>query len=236
MFAGGRLIRSQYHLHRLATQQRQHLPHLQQNLHRQLHCSSRACLTPAHSTPTSHNRRAAIDPVTLFLATAVSAGIAYVASTYVDSHTVALPASTESESSRSSSAPAAQELQLAMASQMPPGRPGNLTPDQEAKLKEMWHDTLEVFGVTHDHKPSTSEAETASTAADSTETKKKRKSRLSLFGKKKGKEDAGNTGDGDNDKHGQTREYQQALSSQTPSQLRDAFWSMTKHDLSLIHI
>ncbi|KAI9773466.1 MAG: hypothetical protein M1840_007683 [Geoglossum simile] len=34
----------------------------------------------------------------------------------------------------------------------------------------------------------------------------------------------------ENDKYGQTKEFQQALASQTPEDLRAAFWSMVKHD------
>ncbi|KAK5172880.1 phosphatidylinositol transfer protein csr1 [Saxophila tyrrhenica] len=111
-----------------------------------------------------------------------------------------------------------------MAPNMPPGRPGNLTADQETKLKEMWLAVLEVFGVAHEPSQSNGTA----TPSDSTTTpdKKKKKSRLSLLGKKD-KHDADGV---DNDKHGQTREFQQALASQSPEALREAFWSMSKHD------
>ncbi|KAK5107223.1 hypothetical protein LTR62_001631 [Meristemomyces frigidus] len=115
-----------------------------------------------------------------------------------------------------------------MATQTPPGRPGNLTPDQEARLKEMWAVTLEVFGVMHDP----DHADTNGTAKPPSEaTTEKKKSKLSLFGKKKNRLSTASTNSTEgNDKHGQNQEFQQALASQTPEQLREAFWSMTKHD------
>ena len=119
-----------------------------------------------------------------------------------------------------------------MAPSMPPGRPGNLTVDQEAKLKEMWIATLDVFGVAHE--PAQANG-TPTPAGESTPEKKKKKSRLSMFKKDKHGRDRADSdvsiGDsGENDKHGQTKEFQQALTSQTPESLREAFWSMSKHD------
>lgn len=111
---------------------------------------------------------------------------------------------------------------------MPPGRPGNLTADQEAKLKEMWIATLDVFGVSHEKEAHTNG--TATSSADSApDAKKKKKSRLSLFKNKDKHAEDMSEAEG-NDKHGQKLEFQQALASQTPESLRDAFWSMSKHD------
>lgn len=120
-----------------------------------------------------------------------------------------------------------------MATPIPPGRPGNLTSDQEAKLKDMWAATLDVFGVSKDDTPhANGTTAPTSTSPDSPDKKKKRKSRLSLFGKKKKENDGPDGAEvaDDNDKHNQTRDFQQALASQSPESLREAFWSMTKHD------
>jgi hypothetical protein len=116
-----------------------------------------------------------------------------------------------------------------MAPSMPPGRPGTLTADQEAKLKEMWQQTLEIFGVSHEeHANGTS---TPSGTDSTPDAKKKKKGRLSMFHRRDKSEDLSSSGaDGDNDKHGQTKEFQQALASQSPESLREAFWSMSKHD------
>ncbi|KAK3677387.1 phosphatidylinositol transfer protein csr1 [Recurvomyces mirabilis] len=171
----------------------------------------------------------AIDPITLLATAAISAGIAYFATAYID---------IEKNTDPTGAAEVADEAQVArgeleaddMAAQIPPGRPGNLTPDQEVKLREMWSATLDVFGVAHetDHTESNGTSTPSSEAAPET----KKKSRMSLFGKKKNRlSTASTTSDGDtNDKYGQTKEFQQALASQTPEQLREAFWSMTKHD------
>lgn len=127
----------------------------------------------------------------------------------------------------------------AMAAQMPPGRPGNLTPEQEEKLKEMWAQTLDIFGVSRDE--ANSGIATPSSKRSESPDVKKKKSRLSMFRKKDksgtaGEEDHNNmngattTSSTENDKHGQTKAYREALASHTPDELRDAFWSMTKHD------
>ncbi|KAK5126467.1 hypothetical protein LTR85_010703 [Meristemomyces frigidus] len=111
---------------------------------------------------------------------------------------------------------------------MPPGRPGNLTADQTEKLKEMWAATLDVFGVAHEPGAANGTATPSSDTA-STDPKQKKKKRLSLF-KKKDKDAGSDASSTDNDKHGQNKEFQQALASQTPEELREAFWSMAKHD------
>lgn len=107
----------------------------------------------------------------------------------------------------------------------PPGRPGTLTPEQEVKLKEFWIATLDVFGVTHEGTATNGPASGTATPSDD---KQKKKSRLSMFGKKH-KDEAADSSDGE-DKHGQNKEFKQALASQSPEALRAAFWSMVKHD------
>ena len=121
--------------------------------------------------------------------------------------------------------PSAQPLDLAMAPQIEPGRLGNLSPDQEAKLKEMWGAVLEIFGVAHDEHQTNGTAP----AVKHADPAPKPKARKSLFGKKDKAEVNGTTG-GDNDKHGQTKDFQKAIASHTPEELRQAFWEMTKHD------
>ena len=143
---------------------------------------------------------------------------------------------------------------------MPPGRLGNLTPEQEAKLREFWVAVLQVFGVVSDEEleevngrvlPDAGGHEANSEGMSTPDgqikpknpgTQKKRKKHLGLFGKKSHKDpesqssaDADTTsssasvGDFD-DKYGQNKQFKQALASQTPEDLRTAFWSMVKHD------
>lgn len=139
---------------------------------------------------------------------------------------------------------------LGMPSQIQPGRPGNLTADQEAKLRELWALTLKVFGVTGERTsldtpngaamPTPASSESASLSTPD----KKKKGRLSLFSKKlKDDADSGSTASSgaatpidlsaltdEDDKHGQTKAYREALAKSSPEELRNAFWSMTKHD------
>lgn len=176
-----------------------------------------------HRTPRA--QRSGIDSTTLLVAAVLSFGAAYFGVKY--SQTPSSPdIQSEYSEQKATVALSAQQYNLVMAPQMPPGRPGNLTAEQEAKLKEMWAATLDVFGVAHEHAAATS----ASPASTETPDKKKKKGRLGLFSKKGKEDDNGDAGGVDNDKHGQTKEFQQALASQSPESLRDAFWSMSKHD------
>ncbi|KAK0787987.1 phosphatidylinositol transfer protein csr1 [Friedmanniomyces endolithicus] len=197
----------------------------------------RTASRPVHTYARRRVISSAIDPLTLLVAATVSVGIAYLATSYQVSDQATDTGAKPTEDKAIARKPCIREEEEdEMAAQQVPGRPGNLTPDQEAKLKEMWAATLEVFGVIHERV--SLEANGASNPAStddttSTEPKKKHRSRLSLgLGRKKDKA-SGKENDPDtngNDKHGQNRDFQAALASQTPAQLREAFWSMTKHD------
>ena len=127
-----------------------------------------------------------------------------------------------------------------------PGRPGNLTADQEEKLQEMWTATLSVFGVTvlGDDKDGDAASMAGSENPDQADqqartgtlgSEKKKKKRINMFGRKTRdgttSEDAAevSTATGD-DKYGQAKAYHKLLDSQSPEDLRKAFWSMVKHD------
>ncbi|KAH0544011.1 hypothetical protein FGG08_001779 [Glutinoglossum americanum] len=147
-----------------------------------------------------------------------------------------------------------------------PGRPGTLTPEQEAKLHQFWQVTLKVFGVYGGNGgyrfnsingvevgENNGEADMTSSdiqqkqEADSRSLEKKKKKK-SFFSRKRPQKDsetqtASATSDAtsnastfisptveENDKYGQTKEFQQALASQTPEDLRAVFWNMVKHD------
>jgi hypothetical protein len=134
-----------------------------------------------------------------------------------------------------------------MAPNTPPGRPGTLSPEQEVKLRELWTATLKVFGEYEPAGADVNGAETtpavASDAASEKDGKKeKKKSKLNVFKRNKDKDGKGSSGTGtpsdasslsiadEDDKHGQTKEAKAALASTSPEDLRDAFWSMVKHD------
>jgi hypothetical protein len=127
-----------------------------------------------------------------------------------------------------------------------PGRPGNLTPEQERKLQEMWTATLKVFGVPGLSNGSNGDAAsmTGSESLKQAEkqsragtggSEKKSKQRISLFSRKHHDDPEDKVADGafamdGDDKYGQTREFHKVLATQSPEDLRTAFWSMVKHD------
>lgn len=124
-----------------------------------------------------------------------------------------------------------------------PGRVGNLTPEQEEKLKEFWIATLQVFGVI-DSKDQNGNAEVAAASrarSDTSDSKKPKKKRFSILRRNNHDNDADSvastdsgsktpTGTADDDKYGQTKEFHEAIASLSPESLRAAFWSMVKHD------
>lgn len=151
----------------------------------------------------------------------MSVGVAYVGLLYTSSGQRAQPED-------ASLAPAGVERVSDMAPYgNAPGRPGNLTPDQTAKLKDMWIALSDIAGISHHGASATANGAATPTNESTADTTPKKKSRFG-FGRKKDKDD--DAQGVDNDKHGQVKEYQQALASLTPEQLRDALWSMSKHD------
>lgn len=141
-----------------------------------------------------------------------------------------------------------------MAPNTPAGRPGTLTAEEEKKLRELWAVTLKVFGVeTHAHVEEANGVEPAAEATPvvdekATDGKKdKKKSRLNVFRRHKGEKDAeveskpastatsaADIGSlsisAEDDKFGQTADFKAALANTAPEELRQAFWSMVKHD------
>lgn len=126
------------------------------------------------------------------------------------------------------------------------GRPGNLTPEEEAKLREMWTATFKVFGVpilsetkngdtlSTNGSESVEQAEQRS-GAGTMGSEKKKKKRVTLFGRKHHDDTSTENVDGATaadgiDKYGQAKAFHKVLDSQSPEDLRKAFWSMVKHD------
>lgn len=125
-----------------------------------------------------------------------------------------------------------------------PGRPGNLTAEQEAKLKEFWKTVFKVFGVSTS---SSAADDLLEEAEDDTQVNggpaapgKEKKKRRNVFSRKKknkeGKSDdtasttaSISTSDQD-DKYGQTKEFFEALANNTPEDLHRAFWTNVKSE------
>jgi hypothetical protein len=139
------------------------------------------------------------------------------------------------------------DLIYMMTGAVPPGRPGNLTPEQELQLREMWKVIGKLFGTTPilevlEVAP-TVEAVPAEKTIDA-EAGGKKKSRLSFFRRRNTDVDSTTTSGSTtpttaesltslssaNDKHGLAQAFKEAMANNTPDELREAFWSMVKHD------
>ncbi|KAI0475027.1 CRAL-TRIO domain-containing protein [Xylariaceae sp. FL0804] len=122
-----------------------------------------------------------------------------------------------------------------------PGRPGNLTPEEEEKLRKFWEMFLNVCGVLDDEAEADAPAPLATQGTmDTTASEKPKKKRMGLFKKKKdkGKESKTSekaTADGvkendPEDKWGENKAYHETLAKHTPEEIRATIWSMVKHD------
>jgi hypothetical protein len=129
---------------------------------------------------------------------------------------------------------------------MPPGRVGNLTPEQEEKLAELWRLIFQVCAVedeTADDDAATGvETPTAlQNQSPTTGSDKPKKKRLGLF-KKKDKKDKENSSpdkvmlaenlkeNDPDDKYGHNKIFQETLANRTPASIRSSLWSMMKLD------
>ena len=120
----------------------------------------------------------------------------------------------------------------------PPGHLGNLTAEQDLKLREFWAATLRVFGVEDPQHASGTDTPLTDDAKSEIDVKDggKSKKRFGVFKRHKDK-DSGNGSVHDpnhhkdsDDKYGQQKEFQETLATQTPESLRAAFWTMVKAD------
>lgn len=123
-----------------------------------------------------------------------------------------------------------------------PGRPGNLTPEQEEKLRKFWELFFQTCGVlaSDDATPTGAETPTSVEAQGKTATgSEKPKKRLGLFNKKKKDKENGSGSDSaavdakaddPEDKYGENKAYYETLAKHTPEEIRSTIWSMVKHD------
>jgi hypothetical protein len=136
------------------------------------------------------------------------------------------------------------------AKDMPAGRPGNLTVEQEDKLRKLWTHLLQIYGVSIDEAGGSSgvapsqPASSQKTAATTAKAEKPKKKRISLFSRKSNKNvesesepteqpstiESRPKGSDLDDKYGQTKQFYDTLASQSPELLRSTFWGMVKHD------
>jgi len=117
------------------------------------------------------------------------------------------------------------------------GHLGNLTPEQEQKLRQLWNAFFKVCGIADDSGSSvgSATAETSSKAPSVKESESPQKKRFSLFrwGGNESAESSNGSRDAtpdDNDKYGQTKDYHKTLKNNSPDSIRQTIWSMVKHD------
>lgn len=125
-----------------------------------------------------------------------------------------------------------------------PGRVGNLTPEQEEKLRELWAAIFKVCAVGEQPvEDAASPAAPAALADKSNAKDKPKKRRITLFSKKgqkdKGDSDSASTASGvssalkeddADDKYGQNKQFYDTLANASPESIRATIWSMVKHD------
>lgn len=115
-----------------------------------------------------------------------------------------------------------------------PGHIGNLTPEQEEKLRRLWIAIAKLCAVDGSD-AADSRAESPPTAEEPDQSQKRR---FSLFRRKQAESptsvavniDDTKEGADDGDKYGQTKQFLKTLASQTPETIRETIWSMVKQD------
>lgn len=122
-----------------------------------------------------------------------------------------------------------------MAAQIPAGRPGNLTPEQEDKLRQLWLSVFQLCGVAENNEPSSLEASAQESVATA-DSEAHKKKRFGLFRKNRGDSKSSSTADhapkegGEDDKYGQTKQFHETLAKHSPETIRETIWTMVKHD------
>ncbi|RMZ85379.1 hypothetical protein DV737_g767, partial [Chaetothyriales sp. CBS 132003] len=112
----------------------------------------------------------------------------------------------------------------------PTGYRGNLTPEQEAKLRQLWLIVLTHFGVTNPDPTVTVASLAPAPVAETTETKAP-PAKKGFWGRKKEEPAPQTSGiDASDDKYGQVKEFYQTLEKYSPEAIREAFWTMLKAD------
>jgi hypothetical protein len=126
-----------------------------------------------------------------------------------------------------------------MALEIAEGRPGNLTSEQEEKLRKLWHALFQLFGVIDGEEEASNGVQAAPDAGQPSETEPQKKKRFGMFRSKKGNEAKAGTSSpstvdvavaNEDDKYGQTKQYHEALAKHSPEAIRETVWTMVKHD------
>ena len=125
-----------------------------------------------------------------------------------------------------------------------PGRVGNLTPEQEEKVRKLWAAIFQVCAV--GEQDDAASVESPAALSDKTNSKDKgdrgKKRKITLFSRKnKDKTDADSNSaasgvstsikaDDADDKYGQNKQFLDTLANTSPEVIRATLWAMIKHD------
>lgn len=125
-----------------------------------------------------------------------------------------------------------------------PGRVGNLTPEQEEKVRKLWAAIFQVCAV--GELDDAASVESPAALSDKTNAKDKgdkgKKKKISLFSRKnkdKTDSDSNSTASGvgasikaddADDKYGQNKQFLDTLANTSPEVIRATLWDMVKHD------
>lgn len=120
-------------------------------------------------------------------------------------------------------------LSDSMPDQIAPGHVGNLTPEQEEKLRQLWQSFFQLCGVVEDNGSAKADA-TARGKAEAAEAEGQKKRRFGVFKRKGNEKSTASSEAAEDDKYGQTKHFQEVLANHSPESIRETFWSMVKHD------
>ncbi|KAH7129322.1 CRAL-TRIO domain-containing protein [Dactylonectria estremocensis] len=124
-----------------------------------------------------------------------------------------------------------------MAYEVPPGRPDNLTPEQEEKLRKLWAAIFQLCGVADEDSASGVEIAIPKEDSNLADTDAPKKKRFGVFRKNRGDSKSGastpttdSPASAEDDKYGQTKQFHETLAKETPESIRATIWGMIKYD------
>ncbi|CCT67466.1 related to CSR1-phosphatidylinositol transfer protein [Fusarium fujikuroi] len=127
-----------------------------------------------------------------------------------------------------SNQPPPEEFEI-MSFQLPPGRPGNLTPEQEEKLRKLWAAVFQLTGVA-DEESSGANLLPQKEEASPAEADPKKKRGFGMFKKGKSGTSTPTEASAEEDKYNETKQFHETLANESPETIRHTIWSMVKHD------
>ncbi|PKS10863.1 hypothetical protein jhhlp_002620 [Lomentospora prolificans] len=143
--------------------------------------------------------------------------------------------------SLSDTATSPEILKTMAAGDILPGRPGNLTPDQEKSLRKLWSSVLRICHG-YDVEPTSLLPSSQASGSSSLQAEKPKKKRGSLFSRRANTPQTAETATSNpveaisfggieaDDKYGQNKQFLETLARQSPESIRETLWSMVKHD------